>query len=436
MALVVYNGTGINSSYNFLNINFDIVITKDKSKWTRSPIIETCNNNYVPNSSGNYTEANVQPGDNVGDIFKFMLRSSKSVNKDGDTSSTTVVDTTDINSPNFMGSHGMGWFPGYAIDVETGERLNIMFGEDSHFKDQNSQDMLWNPTADIATDLFWQSGGQKGELIQGGKHFIYVMGKNYVNQESSFAKRNTSYDYGEDIYNKYIVAENASTVSKRNKAISVVMRNAMWVSIPILNENIDQVTSSTDPYAFIQSDVKIRIRMANAYRKNRVSYSYKYDSLLNVYSSITNPTQQMDSVMKRSDELARNGNLPMYYFSTKGLGSTTGHTSTATSALENVNVVPNPYYAFNEYETSPIDHKIKFINLPNVCVIKIYNVGGTLVRTLNKDNNLTFMDWDLKNEYGISIAGGVYIIHIEAPGVGEKILKWFGSLRPIDLNNF
>ena len=28
---------------------------------------------------------------------------------------------------------GMGWFPGYAIDVETGQRLNIFFGENSVF---------------------------------------------------------------------------------------------------------------------------------------------------------------------------------------------------------------------------------------------------------------------------------------------------------------
>ena len=25
----------------------------------------------------------------------------------------------------------MGWFPGYAVDIETGERLNVIFSEDS-----------------------------------------------------------------------------------------------------------------------------------------------------------------------------------------------------------------------------------------------------------------------------------------------------------------
>jgi hypothetical protein len=126
----------------------------------------------------------------------------------------------------------------------------------------------------------------------------------------------------------------------------------------------------------------------------------------------------------------------MYRFSTYGLSASTNQTEVASDAMEKVNVVPNPYYAYSEYETSPIDHKVKFTNLPNKCTISIYNVGGTLVRRFEKDNNLTYLDWDLKNEYGISISGGVYIIHVNAPGVGEKILKWFGSLRPIDLNNF
>jgi hypothetical protein len=49
---------------------------------------------------------------------------------------------------------------------------------------------------------------------------------------------------------------------------------------------------------------------------------------------------------------------------------------------------------------------------------------------------LSYQDWDLKNDYGIPIASGVYIIHVDAPGIGEKVIKWFGAMRPIDLTNF
>jgi hypothetical protein len=58
------------------------------------------------------------------------------------------------------------------------------------------------------------------------------------------------------------------------------------------------------------------------------------------------------------------------------------------------------------------------------------------VRGFRKDNKITFQDWDLKNHVGIPIASGVYIIHIDVPDVGERILKWFGAIRPPILDNF
>ena len=44
--------------------------------------------------------------------------------------------------------------------------------------------------------------------------------------------------------------------------------------------------------------------------------------------------------------------------------------------------------------------------------------------------------WDLKNTVGNPISSGVYIIHVEVPGVGEKVLKWFGVMRTIDLDTY
>jgi len=37
---------------------------------------------------------------------------------------------------------------------------------------------------------------------------------------------------------------------------------------------------------------------------------------------------------------------------------------------------------------------------------------------------------------GIPVASGIYIIHVDAQGIGEKTVKWFGVLRPIDLDTF
>ncbi|MGC6531977.1 MAG: T9SS type A sorting domain-containing protein, partial [Flavobacteriales bacterium] len=120
----------------------------------------------------------------------------------------------------------------------------------------------------------------------------------------------------------------------------------------------------------------------------------------------------------------------------RNIAAQEGITSQLEDGLEDINVVPNPYYAFSQYETSKLDNRVKITNLPEECTVTIYNVNGTLVRQFQKGDPLTSLDWDLKNHRNVPIASGVYLIHIEVPGVGEKVLKWFGVMRPTDLDNF
>ena len=95
------------------------------------------------------------------------------------------------------------------------------------------------------------------------------------------------------------------------------------------------------------------------------------------------------------------------------------------------------YYAYSKYEESRLDNKVKIVNLPDQCTITIYSVNGTLIRQYSKDDNSqTYIDWDLKNFKFVPIASGVYLIHVEVPEVGEVVLKWFGALRPTDLDSF
>ncbi|MBM3435700.1 MAG: hypothetical protein FJY07_05720, partial [Bacteroidetes bacterium] len=105
----------------------DIVMTPDKSKWTRSPVIEMCFDSLLAENHGK----------------KFKLRKAASVDKDGNPSGWPSSDEASENpdDPNYIMAHGMGWFPGYAINLESGERLNIMFGEDSWWSGENGRDM-------------------------------------------------------------------------------------------------------------------------------------------------------------------------------------------------------------------------------------------------------------------------------------------------------
>ena len=104
-------------------------------------------------------------------------------------------------------------------------------------------------------------------------------------------------------------------------------------------------------------------------------------------------------------------------------------------ALAMINVVPNPYYAFSEYERTRLDTKVKIVNLPEVCTVRIYTANGKLVRTFKKDSPQTFQDWDLTNHAGIPVASGIYLIHVEVPNVGERVVKAFIAMRMVDLQN-
>ncbi|MBN1302529.1 MAG: hypothetical protein JW995_15030 [Melioribacteraceae bacterium] len=104
----------------------------------------------------------------------------------------------------------------------------------------------------------------------------------------------------------------------------------------------------------------------------------------------------------------------------------------AKTQLEKIKVVPNPYVAQAEWEkrnlnqTGRGERRIDFIHLPSECTIKIYTVAGALVKTLYKEGNSIdgSISWNLVTEDGMDAAFGLYIYHVDAPGVGEHIGKF------------
>ena len=89
-----------------------------------------------------------------------------------------------------------------------------------------------------------------------------------------------------------------------------------------------------------------------------------------------------------------------------------------------INVFPNPYLGVNSAETSRYSHFVTFSHLPPKANIRIFDMSGTLVRTIEKDDPLQFTRWDLQNQNQLPVASGMYIAHIELPGLGEsRILK-------------
>jgi hypothetical protein len=319
----------------------DIVITSDKSLWTRCAVLEMQRDKVLSRDN----------------IDKMTLRTRASVNKDG--------------NPDGSGTNGLSWFPGYAIDVNTGERLNMAFGEDTWEGSSNGNDMIWNPTSDISK--------------YGGMHYIYVFRR-------VSSTRMPAYDQANYIYN------NINTPFS-----SRVWEACAWVGAPLLVRGQE----------LLSSDVRIRLRVTNYYDR---------------YSTDKTTNQDVNNVSNSS-----NSWYPLYSFNTADLSHEDFNLDSAKSALDRINITPNPYYAYSGYEETRLDTRVRIINLPQTCTIRIYNTSGTLIRTFKKDSQITFVDWDLNNQRFVPIASGMYIIHIDVPGIGEKVIKWLGIMRVPDL---
>ncbi len=101
----------------------------------------------------------------------------------------------------------------------------------------------------------------------------------------------------------------------------------------------------------------------------------------------------------------------------------------AKSVLDSIRVVPNPYIVTHLAETRPTpvrpqqERQLHFTNLPARCTIRIFNVAGQLVQTLHVNNSVDngLYVWNMLTKDNLDLSYGVYIYHVEAPGVGEKV---------------
>ncbi|MEO8067399.1 MAG: T9SS C-terminal target domain-containing protein [Flavobacteriales bacterium] len=365
-----------------------IVLTADKNRWTRCAVLENEEN----------------PSLAQGGVAKNHLRSGASVDKNGRRAGSSGANDNEATM-NGTQPNGMGWFPGYAIDIASGERLNMAFSENSFWGadlgngQNNGRDFLFNPDDRLVTNL--------GQPLFGGCHWIYVFGNANRLDGTSANTFMPQYDEGAFTYSK--LTENSST-SRRN-----VFRSTEWVGSVVMAPGM-QMNSVED--GLIPNESRIILETKQPYTQ----YVDPYGGYAPHIPSDPNGL--------------RNGGRPLYTFSSDALSTLTALHDVAVDALDLIGIVPNPYYSFSGYETSRLDNRVKFVNLPQTCTISIYNVGGTRIRKYDKDNDLTFLDWDLRNGNTVPIAGGTYICHIDVPGVGEKVIKWFGVIRPVDLQNF
>jgi hypothetical protein len=108
----------------------------------------------------------------------------------------------------------------------------------------------------------------------------------------------------------------------------------------------------------------------------------------------------------------------------------------AKGELARVRAVPNPYFAHSTYELNRFNRVLKFTHLPARCTIRLFNLAGDQVRTIEKNDATSQAIWDLNTDHGLPIGSGIYIFHIDAPGVGSTTGKVAVFMEKERLDNF
>ena len=114
----------------------------------------------------------------------------------------------------------------------------------------------------------------------------------------------------------------------------------------------------------------------------------------------------------------------------------------ATADLNRIKVVPNPYIGSARWnnprpgDSSPWQHRLQFINIPNDAKIKIFTLDLDFVAEIKSgDSGRISVDFPAPTNYGVAewnlitrnnqeAAPGIYIYVVDSPTAGEKVGKF------------
>lgn len=92
------------------------------------------------------------------------------------------------------------------------------------------------------------------------------------------------------------------------------------------------------------------------------------------------------------------------------------NTAQAKNQLKDIRVVPNPYFVqySSMVETAEGESVLEFQKIPGECTIRIYNLAGDLIRTIEHNEGTGTARWDLLSLNSQQVTSGIYIYHVES----------------------
>lgn len=182
------------------------------------------------------------------------------------------------------------------------------------------------------------------------------------------------------------------------------------------NGRCSDVVFFIEEYRGVEDTVTFRVQMAPILLEGSlVTVNPQPNDTLEIFT--TKPFSQNDRFQFRFDA----DNIPRI------------NADTAKSALDDILVVPNPYVVANIFEPSATttnkqhNRELHFTGVPAPSTLRIFTSSGVMIREINIEQSSlsggTYI-WNMLTKDNLEISYGIYLYHIEAPGIGEKVGKF------------
>lgn len=333
---VATNRGGYNQTLTNL-YSVDIVMTPDTSLWTRALVLEAGS----ASAEDNFMVTQQFHGQTYHNL-RHEPKTCPSVDKQGriDNSGTT----------------GFGWFPGYAINVETGERLNIMFAENSADEYNHGNDMLFNPTnvyafrKDTSGTLVLDNNGRPipmsqaeydslyldiyeeghfsynylGEPLNGGRHYVYICGSsgNTANTFYSFSSRQRNFNDDNRVVNVLGQSHGNTFVDSNGVAYPYyecgVYDEGKWLNEKFKTFASEENLSNTGRKAR-KMQVFNNVMWTGIPMPEVGEESHWLEDEVTIKIRVARPYMFYTSAVGTGPEVVANGNAPMFTFTTTDL---------------------------------------------------------------------------------------------------------------------
>ncbi len=332
--------------------NIDVVFTQDRSKWTRCAVLQ-----MAP------PEVSI-----VNPVVNRVQKSEKrSVDKDGNPDGSLAVFPDGTNEL----SKGYSWFPGYAIDLDKGIRLNMAFTENKIRDSVAGDDLLFNPNS---TDT--------------NNHYVIV-----TNMEYDFESSGTESKFQRILDSAFL----DQTISRTSQYRVVYEQAFSWIGMMKLDSQFNNLPEAE------RKDVRIKLRVNREYAmtENGINPEWKFKLNENTRYSRERMSEELNKILV----------VPNPYI----LGSTY-EKSLSENVVKITHLPPKCRVAIYGIDGS---------------LIKIFN--RNFDESILESEGATQI-WDLTNQKNQAINSGVYLIHIEAEEVGEIVRKFFYVKRNDNIN--